>query len=62
MKDAIIGIVAAVVLLCCLCVPQSTQSPTLQGVFEYIEKRKADHVMQDQIEKAKRTIEQNKGL
>ncbi len=57
MKDAMIGILAAVALLCCLCVPRSENAPTLQGVFEDIEKRKADKLMQEQIEQAKRTRE-----
>ena len=57
MKDALIGICAAIVLLCCLCVPRSENVPTLQGVFEDIEKRKADKLLQEQTEQAKRTKE-----
>lgn len=57
MKDAAIGISAALILLACLCVPGSGKAPTIQGVFEDIEKRKADKLMQEQIEQAKRTKE-----
>lgn len=55
MKDAVIGICAALVLLCCMCFSGSDSSPTMQGVFEDVEKYKADKLMQEQIEKAKRT-------
>lgn len=57
MKDAVIGISAALILLCCLCVPKNDKVPTIQGVFEDMEKRKADQLLQEQIEQAKQTKE-----
>jgi len=60
MKDAAIGIIAALALLCCLCTPQVEKSATLQRVFEDLEKRKADQLLREQNEQAKRTIEQQR--
>lgn len=46
-------------LLCCLCVPGNETLPSVQSVFENIEKRKADKLLQEQIEQAKRTKQAN---
>ena len=57
MKDAAIGICAALVLLCCLCFSGSDSAPTMQGVFEDFEQYKANRLQQEQIEQANRTME-----
>jgi len=57
MKDAAIGICAALVLLCCLRFSGSDKAPTMQGVFEDLEQYKANKLEQEQIEQAKRTAE-----
>jgi len=56
MKDAAIGICAALVLLCCLCFSGGGKGPTLQGVFEDFEQYKANRLQQEQIEQANRTM------
>lgn len=58
MRDAIIGIVAGCLMLAALSFSCSEKSPTFQNVFEDYEKHKASKLMQEQIEQAKRTIEQ----
>lgn len=60
MRDAVIGLGCGVVLLVMLCVSGTGNGPTLQGVFEDVEKYKADKLMREQVEQAKRTIEQQK--
>ena len=59
MKDALIGIGAAFALLCCLCAPRTKDSATLQKLFEEIEQRKAQQMLHEQNEQAKKTYEEN---
>lgn len=58
MRDVVIGIIAGCLLLAALAFSSSDKAPTLQGVFEDLEKHKADQLMKEQIEQAKRTIKQ----
>ena len=60
MRDAIIGICAGFLMLSAMAFSCSENAPTIQNVFEDYEKHKAEKQMQEQIEQAKRTIEQQK--
>jgi len=60
MRDLVIGVGAGVLLLIIAFSVSGPQGPTLQGVFEDVEKYKANRMMEEQIEQAKRTIEQQK--
>lgn len=58
MRDAIIGICAGFLMLAAMAFSCSEKAPSIQNVFEDYEKHKAEKQMQEQIEQAKRTIEQ----
>jgi len=57
MRDAIIGIIAGILVLSIAFAVSRPEAPTLQGVFEDVERYKANRMMEEQIEQAKRTIE-----
>ena len=57
MRDAIIGICAGFLMLSAMAFSCSEKSPTIQNVFEDYEKHKAEQMMIEQIEQAKRTIQ-----
>lgn len=60
MRDAIIGIIAGLLFVAAAFTMSGPKAPTIQSVFEDIEKHKANQQMAEQIEQAKRTIEQQK--
>lgn len=60
MRDAIIGVFGGLVLLVIGITATNPETPTLQEIFEDVERLKAERQLKIQEEQARRTIESNR--